>query len=1733
MGNLGYNGSDLTFLDDERYSFVSGKGLCVNSHEGPEDILWRHDGIGCYATHSLTGNIVFASLSESKPLEFIDLSTRETVKTLDNPAAAEITDLAISRNGTKMYALTGVKDPKLLVWDITRDELILQENLKTLYDSVRINPADDRMFALFGGKGASFGTLNDINGEESISLEKINLASKKFSQDSEEEKLLQSIQANTVTFCIWAPYDYLLIGNRAGKVVEVHIADRKNVNVLRKSKMPSSDGEDGTAGAYPTAAALGMGFCVVSTNLGQVLWFPSVGFDSQPSTDIPVLDMSNTLQRVDIKALVTALSIDRFSHRLLVGTADRGILATVMDIQERTQGEGEDILDVSASMDNQLEPVEVDAEEVLRSQTGAVICAHPLVFTVGSTDVVQTLLTGSHTGHFSVWRHAVPDQEAPSLSAPQLLCSAKTGLGTAPSTVCSMTVLPFRAKTGTNLVVFGLDTGWVEFWELTCTSEKTDSGEGKISVSCRKLATKRLYETAVTSVDSSTFQTSAGPVFAVAAASFSHEVVHVLELFNTPQGTLAYDVRNTFKVEEGGSPVSLSWHHDSLLIGQSNGKMCQFSSSSGLCGTNKLLFPRYETSWDMGDDQVVTSAYIKSKEPVVVTLPAARTFFKFLELKDVGYVEASVNHDGIIVAVASSPNGKLLATGTVNGTVYVWERVDGVGFQQLGPSKVLHADAISSLCFSGDNSMVLSCGLDGSFFMTLVSEATFIKPNMKTMKLTENPPNDHTFTTFTNELETWLYHREGKALELLRFVNKDNLASLEVALAEVRAKHAALLQENEARSDLEKMDISEFVVDVSRRDEIVSSSENKAKELHEAYLRSNSLNELLAARVKNMCIDSMEANSRPVLPIKDTDKSSSVTSFSVRKYSAEETAQLSRVMLLRAIEVRMQETHGGVVNKVPSGKRRCAWSTSMVGIPETIDWIALEGVRWPCEDVVKMLADREESRLAASAKKQKGGGEVEEAEPEEELAIVDDDEPEEDANKRDFDDNDIFNLLYPPQAVRTSVQKRTQISLLKEVNRMVRSKFNEHFDKLVSDKEDVLSATESRNARIKTIMGELKIEEELFEPQWSNVEIQNSAVKVGDEELKSRPYESEKDRAKREALEEEERRRAAEKDADNVMGRALIDMMNGELSVKKDVLGDGDMVKPAWMDEMDPKDMTELQLKELEEWDDKVRAHAEEQAKYKQALQIELKKLKQDNEDAAKEFDVKLREMLKVKVAVQKELLSQELYMTHLALGLTKRDQTWSSLKKNAALLDDATASRGILRAKIDKFSVEVDAMKKMLNDSQEEEKNLDKSFNRSLADATGQTYDIDSLKVFKTLFRMRTYPATGEELDESLELSRSKDGAYAGTEESKAGGVEGQPSVSSVSVVHQDDPFYSYHLDKIKNKRLEAAQIPLLEPLDEARDVPDNFSADQETFDALQQLRFAKIEREIETKKLSMRFQELSAKQEQLISEDDALVSMISDLKELREGTLSLLQHLENNVEVVVCLHQGNDEVDRDAVVTDYSQSLMIPAAVIDKFNARVLEHGKRKTNVLGRIKQFRRKINIIDWNASHLTLQADHYEEYFTDLQLLRVTRDLQTVIREGSNEAQAKARLETIAQRKDFMHKSAEIKIGKIESVNEKLKRNLREKTMEMTTLQQKITDLQADVAERQGVQRSRDAARGATGDAHASATAKMKKVVARRQLVDTARAQAEEVDYLRSELDKMRQRTFPSFAKAKKF
>ncbi len=119
--------------------------------------------------------------------------------------------------------------------------------------------------------------------------------------------------------------------------------------------------------------------------------------------------------------------------------------------------------------------------------------------------------------------------------------------------------------------------------------------------------------------------------------------------------------------------------------------------------------------------------------------------------------------------------------------------------------------------------------------------------------------------------------------------------------------------------------------------------------------------------------------------------------------------------------------------------------------------------------------------------------------------------------------------------------------------------------------------------------------------------------------------------------------------------------------------------------------------------------------------------------------------------------------------------------------------------------------------------------------------------------------------------------------------------------------------------------------------------------------------------------------------------------------------------------------------------------------------------------------------------------------------------------------------MAARKDFLSKDIEARLLNHRKVNDGFLRQLEERNQECASLVETIDSLKVSVASSRSVKQSRDDARGGAGDTASSAAAKMKKVVGRRRLVDTARAQAEEIDFLRQELDRMRQRTFPSFVR----
>ena len=184
-----------------------------------------------------------------------------------------------------------------------------------------------------------------------------------------------------------------------------------------------------------------------------------------------------------------------------------------------------------------------------------------------------------------------------------------------------------------------------------------------------------------------------------------------------------------------------------------------------------------------------------------------------------------------------------------------------------------------------------------------------------------------------------------------------------------------------------------------------------------------------------------------------------------------------------------------------------------------------------------------------------------------------------------------------------------------------------------------------------------------------------------------------------------------------------------------------------------------------------------------------------------------------------------------------------------------------------------------------------------------------------------------------------------------------------------------------------------------------EGFNVDPYVWSKLQELRLTRISKEIEAKNELKKHSELKKKLDSLSNEEDAVHAEAVSLRSKRESIIERIVNLMEDLEVVIAAKQGQEEVDSDAVVTDYSDAKLIPTSIIKKYNTRINELGKEKIGVLVKIKQFRRKMNLVDWEAQHLQLEAWHLEEYYTDSQLFRVTRDLQRVIKDGSDADQAK--------------------------------------------------------------------------------------------------------------------------------
>jgi len=356
-------------------------------------------------------------------------------------------------------------------------------------------------------------------------------------------------------------------------------------------------------------------------------------------------------------------------------------------------------------------------------------------------------------------------------------------------------------------------------------------------------------------------------------------------------------------------------------------------------------------------------------------------------------------------------------------------------------------------------------------------------------------------------------------------------------------------------------------------------------------------------------------------------------------------------------------------------------------------------------------------------------------------------------------------------------------------------------------------------------------------------------------------------------------------------------------------------------------------------------------------------------------------------------------------------------------------------------------------------------------------------------------------------------------------------PSLILENGGNPNDPFADIIQNQLANlpeKQVAAARAAALQPLDLENEMPEGFEIGQAVLDELQKQRMDKIKFECDIKEKVNALKILQNREVTLMDNAEQYTNFVNENEILINELKTRMDFNANNHEVLVLLRQGYVEVPQEAVVTDYSDACLINRNLIEERNVRIRSLGDKKVEVLDMIKEFNKKINLMKWETNYLKMMEMNLEEKYLDLHMLRVTKDLQSFLKGGANIDRHKVDYEKAEKKLAYIQKAHGEKAKKLLRLRGKREKEVRQKQNENSRLANHVNELEKNVAVRASIHRARSSGDDGGVDPNAASRARMKAVVTRRKLLDLARAQTDEIEFLRQELDRLRQRTFPSFA-----
>jgi hypothetical protein len=255
--------------------------------------------------------------------------------------------------------------------------------------------------------------------------------------------------------------------------------------------------------------------------------------------------------------------------------------------------------------------------------------------------------------------------------------------------------------------------------------------------------------------------------------------------------------------------------------------------------------------------------------------------------------------------------------------------------------------------------------------------------------------------------------------------------------------------------------------------------------------------------------------------------------------------------------------------------------------------------------------------------------------------------------------------------------------------------------------------------------------------------------------------------------------------------------------------------------------------------------------------------------------------------------------------------------------------------------------------------------------------------------------------------------------------------------------------------------------------------------------------------------------------------------IRELEKALAALdvrMQRAGSDLDLVLVLKQGQVEVEQAAVATDYTDAQMLARDLLLANNSAIVARGADKVAVLQERLEFRKGIHQLQWENARVALEEEELLQCSKDLQLLRVTKNLQSVIK-GFDVGQAAAESAAIEKMMGYhsiLH--SQYITAKVKAV-EQQRVQTRSMIRENAELEEDIFALESAVVERQRLCELQGGGNQGLRQTRKAASA-LSKVTTHRKLMDLAKAQTREIELMQFELVRLRARTFPSFSQLSK-